>query len=169
MTTWPLMIDSFLLTFAFESEYPSVDQALDIIKSKIFEDYTLSVQTQPDWSIQLKDALECYNFEAKLEDEDEDPHNTNIPESEGTHDVEGPQLEIPAITEPIKIKKINIGTDTEPKFVSIGDYWDLKVNVVLWAYRTTCKKLTRHTPFNLVYGQEAIMPMEYILPSLRIA
>ena len=81
------MIDNFLLTFAFESEYPSVDQALDIIKSKIFEDFTLSVQTQPDWALQLKYALECYNFEAEPEDEDEDPRNTNIPESEGTRDV----------------------------------------------------------------------------------
>ena len=24
--TWPLMIDSFLLTFTFESEYPSIDR-----------------------------------------------------------------------------------------------------------------------------------------------
>ena len=46
--------------------------------------------------------------------------------------------------------------------------WDLRVNAVLWAYRTTCKKLTGHTPFSLVYGQEAVMPMEYILPSLRV-
>ena len=35
-TTWSLMINSFLLTFAFESEHPSVAQALDIIKIKIF-------------------------------------------------------------------------------------------------------------------------------------
>ena len=28
---------------------------------------------------------------------------------------------------------------------------------------------TGYTPFSLVYGQEAVMPMEYILPSLRIA
>ena len=35
--------------------------------------------------------------------------------------------------------------------------------------RTTCKKLTGHTPFSLVYGQEAVMPMEYIIPSLIIA
>ena len=49
------------------------------------------------------------------------------------------------------------------------DDWDLRVIAVLWAYRTTCKKLTCHTPFSLVYGQEAIMPMEYIVPSLRIA
>ena len=79
---------------------------------------------QPEWAIQLEEALECYNFTSEPEDEDEDPRNTNIPESEGTRDVKGPQLEIPAITEPIKIKKINIGTDTEPKFASIGDYWN---------------------------------------------
>ena len=47
--------------------------------------------------------------------------------------------------------------------------WDLRVNAVLSAYRTTCKKLTRHAPFSLVYGQEAVMPMEYIIPNLRIA
>lgn len=39
---------------------------------------------------------------------------------------------------------------------------------VLWANRTTHKKLTGHTPFRLVYGQEAIVPMEFIVPSLRI-
>ena len=40
---------------------------------------------------------------------------------------------------------------------------------MLWAYRKTCKKLTRQTPFKLAYGQEVVMPMEHIVPSLKIA
>ena len=49
------------------------------------------------------------------------------------------------------------------------DDWDLNNPSVMWAYCTTCKILTPQTPFKLVYGQEAFMPMEYIILSLRIA
>lgn len=46
--------------------------------------------------------------------------------------------------------------------------WDVHIQTVLWAYRTTCKKLTGQTPFQLVYGVEVVMPTEYIMPSLCI-
>jgi transposase InsO family protein len=49
------------------------------------------------------------------------------------------------------------------------DNWDLKILVVLWAYNTTCKKLIGKTPFILVYGQEAMAPLEFLVPSLRVA
>ena len=48
------------------------------------------------------------------------------------------------------------------------DDMDQKFSTVLWTYHTTCKNLLGQTPFRLVYGQEVVMPMEYIVPSLRV-
>jgi transposase InsO family protein len=53
-------------------------------------------------------------------------------------------------------------------FIVNKDDWDLRVPAVLWAYGTTCKKLTMETPFKLVYGLEVVVLMEYLVPSLRI-
>ena len=48
------------------------------------------------------------------------------------------------------------------------DDWDKKISAILWAYRMTCKKLTGHTPFHLVYGKEVVMSMEYSVSSIII-
>lgn len=49
------------------------------------------------------------------------------------------------------------------------DNWDERVPVVLWAYRTTTKRLHRYTPFQLVNGKEAVVPAKFLTPSLFIA
>lgn len=36
--------------------------------------------------------------------------------------------------------------------------WEERLLAVLWAYRTTYKVTTGHTPFQLMYGQEAVVP-----------
>lgn len=46
--------------------------------------------------------------------------------------------------------------------------WDLHVLVVLWDYRGTCKKLTEQMPPRLEYGANAVIPIEYKMPNLRI-
>ncbi|KAL3701750.1 hypothetical protein R1sor_019772 [Riccia sorocarpa] len=47
--------------------------------------------------------------------------------------------------------------------------WDASVPSVLWAMRTAYKATTNHTPFHMVYGVEALVPMEFIVHTLRIA
>jgi hypothetical protein len=47
--------------------------------------------------------------------------------------------------------------------------WDDRVPIVLWAYRTTRKKLHIYTPFKLVYGKEVVVLAEFITLSLYIA
>lgn len=118
------MVDEFELTFNFESDYHEADDVLESIKERIFDSDPLSMINYPDWFAQLETALECYNLAA---DEDDEPHNINIPESEGTREIQGPELEIPEITKNLKTKKINIGTEADPKFASIGDYWDEEI------------------------------------------
>ena len=47
--------------------------------------------------------------------------------------------------------------------------WDEKLDLTLWAFQTAYKVATELTPFRLVYGLEAVVPMEHIIPSLRPA
>ncbi len=39
----------------------------------------------------------------------------------------------------------------------------------MWAYHTTYRTPTQATPYSLVYGVEAVLPLECQIPSLRIA
>ena len=47
--------------------------------------------------------------------------------------------------------------------------WHLILYLALWAYRTSVRNATRFTPFQLVYGLEAILPIQCEISSLKLA
>jgi len=46
--------------------------------------------------------------------------------------------------------------------------WVDELPLALWAYRTTHKTATGHTPFALAYGSEAVIPVELEVPSHQV-
>jgi hypothetical protein len=51
--------------------------------------------------------------------------------------------------------------NTLAKYVSdYGDTWDTFINAALFAYRTNQNSTTKYIPFKLLYGREAILPMD---------
>ncbi|MCO5587799.1 hypothetical protein L7F22_041751 [Adiantum nelumboides] len=46
--------------------------------------------------------------------------------------------------------------------------WDRHLNAALWAYRTSFKTTLGYTPYQLVFGKKAILPIEVQLASLRV-
>ena len=48
-------------------------------------------------------------------------------------------------------------------------HWEKKLPSVLWAYRTAYKTAVGSTPFELVYGLNAVLPIEFLMPTLRVA
>jgi hypothetical protein len=55
--------------------------------------------------------------------------------------------------------------DLEVKVIN----WHKELPSVLWALRTNINRTTRDTPFNLVYGADAVLPLEIYLQSARVA
>ena len=47
--------------------------------------------------------------------------------------------------------------------------WELKFNSTLWAYRVAYKTAIGTTPFNLVFCLDTILPIEFLVPTLRVA
>jgi hypothetical protein len=120
---WEGMIQNFITTFLFESQYPSVDQTLQIVRQKVFEEESsLPLEQEEDeWIVPLQKLQGYYNINA---DDDDDPRKVNITETEGQRDVKGLGVELPFIGQPIMITKVNIGTEETLKLANVGDCWD---------------------------------------------
>jgi len=111
------MVDGFILTFSFEDDFPYIDLALQIVKKKKFENVTSLTWQQPYWVSQIEN-------EYLTADEEEDMRNIDIQESKVYREVNGLELEILDIMKPLNTKKVNIGSEKEPNFAIIIDYWD---------------------------------------------
>jgi hypothetical protein len=57
-------------------------------------------------STTVRKVLECYN----VTEENKDPRNLQIPETEGECAVEGPEIESVVYVKSLKTHKVNIGT-----------------------------------------------------------
>ena len=49
-----------------------------------------------------------------------------------------------------------------------GGKWSDHLTDVLWACKSSLKAATRFSPFSLVYGTEAINPVELVIPTPRV-
>ena len=58
-----------------------------VIKTKIFEDISVSMTNFNQSSATVQHWMECYNI--TIEPDDDYRHDVNIPECEGTHMMEG--------------------------------------------------------------------------------
>ncbi|MCO5563505.1 hypothetical protein L7F22_017149 [Adiantum nelumboides] len=54
------------------------------------------------------------------------------------------------------------------QMVSKPKDWDKHLSAALWAYRTSFRTSLGYTPYHLVFGKEAILPIEVQLASLKI-
>ena len=53
----------------------------------------------------------------------------------------------------------------------VGDHksnWNQTLFLALWAYRTSVKRTTSFTPFQLIYGLETVLPIQCQIPYLKI-
>ena len=59
--SWVTLADSFVLTFYVDDIFPTLDAAIRLIHTKVFDDKEIA-EYQPDWKEQEANASECYNL-----------------------------------------------------------------------------------------------------------
>ena len=47
--------------------------------------------------------------------------------------------------------------------------WEDRLPEALWAYKTTWRNTTEHSPYELVYGKQILLPIEFQIKTFRMA
>ena len=113
----------FSHTFSFVATNPNVHNALQIIQVVVFKVFPVTYPMDPHAHCHMQSMMECYNIYVEPEDDDE-LSNITILETKGSHDVAAPDVLTDPMNQPLKSRKVNIGAEDNPKFSSVGDYWD---------------------------------------------
>ena len=70
----------------------------------------------------MQSMMECYNYVSGELENDDELRNINILETKGSRDVAAPDILTDPMIQLLKIRKVNIGMEENPKFSSVGDY-----------------------------------------------
>lgn len=95
------MVDGFIIAFKFEDNCSHIDTNLNIVKKKMFENEA-PVIWKPYWVAHIQNVMEFYNLTAE---EYEDSRNIDIKDLEGHRELNGPEIEMPDIMNPLKMRK----------------------------------------------------------------
>ena len=64
--------------------------------------------------------------------------------------------------------KVLLGTSEKMQEENPKD-WHMILSETFWAYKTSKRSSIGVSPFSLTYGQDAIHPMDVVVPSLRVS
>ena len=74
----------------------------------------------------------------------------------------------PQTNGPVEVANKNIKQILR-KMIETSQDWSEKLHFALWAYRKYFRTSIGATPYSLVYGMEAVLPIEIEMGSLRVA
>ena len=84
---WEDLATRFTHTFEFADDHPLINVALQVMKTKIFEEIHVATTNVHQSSVTIHHWMKCYNVMG--EPDDDEPLDVNIPESEGICAMEG--------------------------------------------------------------------------------
>ena len=116
----------FAQNFSFRDANLEFHNAIQLIHEVVLKVVPTAYPVDPHAQFHMQSLMTCYNISGELED-DGDMRNVNIQESEGSRNVAAPEIPTDPMSQPLKIQKVNIGTEENLKFASVGDNWDDKI------------------------------------------
>jgi hypothetical protein len=139
---WKTLKDQFCRDFSFTGKSPELHLVLQRIQEMLFTDICKQRSSPVVCSDHvhflqsnrghnpIRIPLACCKIDKGLEESNEleELRNLNIKETEGTREIQDtiPSHTCSSYNHPLKLQKVNIGSEEHPKIASIGDYWDEK-------------------------------------------